>query len=161
MLNAYQKSISDFLYHLCWLPFILQDLSCVRSLTFVFYDGQKLFCGLYFETKLRTQKLWTWDILKPWKFRIFYRSTVLDHFQFSKLNMKDFTIHILLKILQRLPNNFHLWKIFLFMHKKFNIWMTAFEVSNKTPNNKTSGYNMLTSANLSTLRKNSVEHENF
>lgn len=39
--------------------------------------------------------------------------------------------------------------------------MTAFEVSNKTPNNKTSGYNMLTSANLSTVRKNSVEHENF
>ena len=34
--------------------------------------------------------------------------------------------------------------------------MTAFEVSNKTPNNKASGYNMLTSANLSTLRKNSV-----
>ena len=40
--------------------------------------------------------------------------------------------------------------------------MTLFEVSNKTPNSKTSGYNMVTSANfLSTLRKNSVEHENF
>lgn len=40
--------------------------------------------------------------------------------------------------------------------------MTLFEVSSKTPNNKASGYNMLTSANfLSTLRKNSVEHENF